>query len=316
MKEKYLFFAGKSKKNQLKHQLEVNGQFFKLSNGERFTAIEHSDFNLLNRFQHEENIKGILEQRSNIGFNMLRVWTAYDIPNIGTFLDIDYEIIPSFVNLCADYGLYIEFTAYTGINDKNHWWSLVNAGINCRIKPILELVNELDQNMNEPDLFGRIFNLSDYFQPDGLLTSHGSNGSEHLPVIPHWSYATFHTNDASEWWRKVGHNAMEIWSGPTLSNENTRFDHDSSLVHAYGAAKGAALLCVGSCCHTVGGKKSELLVGDELEWAKEWVRGAKEVNLICQQGPYVHRIDLEGPDILRTYERPVEGINCIVEIRK
>ena len=333
MNKKYLL-TNSSKKNSLKHQIETNGQFFKLSNGDRFTAIEHSDFNLLNRYQHGENIRGVLEQRSTIGFNMLRVWTAYDIVNIGTFLDIDYSRIPSFVSLCADYGCYIEFTAYTGVNDPIHWESLIDASLNCQIKPILELVNELDQNTNEPDYLGRIFNLSDYQQaPASLLSCHGSNGSEHGPVgfiwIPKptpedpnagewfaedvWSYATFHTNDASEWWRKVGHNAMELWSGPTLANENTRFDHDPNIIHAHDAAKGAALLCAGSDCHTQAGKQSILLTGDELAWAIEWVKGAKEVNLECQQGPYTRH---PPGDLLRLYERPVSGHYCIVEIRK
>jgi hypothetical protein len=302
-----------------------------LSNNEPFTAVQVSDFNLLNRWQHGEDISAVLQQRHDVGFNMLRVWTAYDIPLIGTFLDIDYSKVPAFVELCARYGLYVEFTAYTGWNDPNHWTNLINASLKCEIRPILELVNELDQNLNEPDALNRIMidnppriitsNPHEDYEPtqapSPLLSSHGSNGSEARPIEPFWTYATFHTNDAYQWWRKVGHNAMEIWAGPTLSDENTRYpDRDTSVDHAFDAAAGAALLCVGSCFHSVRGKTSELWEGVELEGAKSWAAGAKWVNISCQAGPYTHRPDLEGPDELRVYERPVSGLNCIVEIRK
>jgi hypothetical protein len=285
-------------------ELTTRGHSFQLANGVLWTGVQCSDFNLLNLWQHGIDITPVLAQRQSCGFNLLRVWTAFDIPGIGTFRDIDYGRIPAFVALCASYGLRIEFTAYTGINDPQHWPRLCDAARQCQPRPLLELVNELDQNTDEPDDQGRVFHLSDYTKPDGLLASHGSNGSQAAPVMPHWDYAVMHFNDAFEWQRKCGHNAMEVWGGPTLSNENTRYpDKAQSPDLAYDAAAGAALLCAGSCFHSVHGKTSELWVGEELNAAYAWAAGALSVDLDYQDGLYNHVPSLETPDLLRVYQR-------------
>ena len=299
-------------------QLVVNGQFLGLSNGQRWTAIEASDFNLLARYDVEgpDAIRPVLAQRAALGFNVLRVWTSFDIPLIGTYPICAYQKIPAFVAFCALYGLYVEFTAYTGINDPLHWQRLIDAAAISTPRPLLELVNELDQNTNEPDSQERVFDLSLHGQaPSPLLSAHGSNGSQTWPVEPHWSYATFHTNGADEEQRKVGHNAMEIWGGPTLTNETSRCpDAYTSTTFAYDCAAGAALLCAGSCFHSVNGKVSQLWTGDELACATAWAEGARSVPLDCQAGPYKHRADLEQPTDLRVYQRGDSGV-CIVEIR-
>lgn len=295
--------------------LRVNRTVFETVKGEHVTAIECSEFNLLNRYQTED-ITPILKQCSSLGFNMLRVWTLYDIPKVGTMKKCPYNLIPSFLDLCASYGLYVEFTAYTGINDPNHWLNLGYVAYLAKIKPLMELVNELNQNENEPDEFGRIFNLSLYNRIPGLLCSHGSNGSQSWPVMPPWDYQTFHTNDADEWWRKAGHNAMEI-GGCVLTNENTRYDdREQNLIHAHDAAVGAALLCAGYCYHSIQGKTSDLFTGRQLEAAIETVKGAKSVNLHCQNGSYSHRADLEGPNDLRVYQMALNGQVEIGRIRK
>ncbi len=304
-------------------RLVPNGQFLQLSTGERFTAIQCSDFNLYNRFLDGENIEPILQQRQECGFNMLRVWTLYNLEaaGIGKLLLFDhpelYDRLLEFCQLAARYGLYVEFTAYTSTWDANHW-NCLTQGILGATNAIVELVNEENIPVNHIDL--------SLFSPvPGLLCSHGSNGAESEPVKPYWDYVTFHTNGAFEEQRKVGHNAMELWNGPSLTNETSRFpdvgmwDGGSNLSRvkqlAYDSAAGAALLCAGSCMHSVHGKNSTIWEGNELEAAKAWVAGAKSVDLACQAGPYKHRSDLEGTGILRVYERPVEGHNGIVTIR-
>jgi hypothetical protein len=309
-------------------ELRVRGAFFELADGTYWTARQCSDFNLLARYLDGEDITPVLAQRQACDFNLLRVWTLFDIPGIGTLTDPDYDRIPAFVDLCERYGLYVEFTAYTGINPPGHWHDLITAALACRPHPLLELVNELDQNTNEPDSDGRIFVLEDYDQaPAPLLSSHGSNGSEAWPVTPHWSYATFHTNDASEWQRKVGHNAMEIWGGPTLTNENTRYtDKAHNMTWAYDAAAGAALLCAGSCYHSTAGKTSVRWAGAELEGALAWATGALSVRVRYQDGAYRHEHGPESPEgdisdpanpILRVYDRVLpDGAYERVTIRK
>ncbi len=298
--------------------LRTRGQFFELEDGTHWTAIQCSDFNLLARYLTNEDIRPVLQQRMDCGFNLLRVWTLFNIDKIGTLTSLDYTRVPAFVSLCGSYGLYVEFTAYTGINDPKHWVNLCNAALLCHPKPILELVNELDQNENEPDPQGRVFNLSLHAQPDGLVTAHGSNGSEHQPVLPHWSYAEMHFNDASEWQRKTGHNSWEVWSGPTLANENTRYaDHTQSEINALDAAESAALLCAGSCFHSVRGKTSELWDGVEETCARQWANGARKVDLRYQDGRYNRPDELKNPEDLRVYQRILpDGSAYTVHIRK
>lgn len=292
--------------------LTIAGHTFRLVSGERFTAIQCSDFNLLARFAAGEDIRPILKQRAAVGFNMLRVWTLMHLSQFGIG-DLDpcpYDRLKAFAALAGQHGLYVEFTAYTSTFDTAHWGRLGAAVQGCT-NVILELVNENDQHANTID-------TNAYAPIAGVLCSHGSNGSQAPPVSPFWQYTTFHTNDASEWQRKVGHNAMEIWNGPTLSNENTRYpDKVSSFAYAYDAAAGAALLCAGSCFHSVSGKRSTLWEGHELVCAQAWADGAKSVPLEFQDGSYLHREDLEGPSDLRVYERRLgDGRGHVVHIRK
>lgn len=291
--------------------LTIEGQFFR-SGGAPWTAIECSDFNLLNRWQHGEEIRPILEQRRDVGFNLLRVWTLYDLlaANIGQFLDIDYGRLPEFVALCASHGLYVEFTAYTSLERFDHWPRLGVVAQHCAPKPLLELVNEGDLAVNRID-------MARYAPIFGVLCSHGSGSSEHVPTWEPWDYGTLHYNDADEWQRKTAHNPMEdfgnVFGRPCISNENTRYpDKDQSLTKVFDAAAGAALLTAGSCFHSVAGKNSTLWTGLELEAAKSWAAGARSVNLACQSGAYRRRDDLLTPDLLRVYQRG----DCLVSIRK
>jgi hypothetical protein len=299
------------------------GQFLQLSTGQRFTAIEASDFNLYSRFLDGEDINPIFKQRAEAGYNMLRVWTLYNLEaaNIGKLLLSDhpdlYDKLPLFTAAAAQFGLYVEFTAYTSTWDAQHWGRLTQALLPIT-NSLAEMVNEEDQPANTlPD-------IADTFTcPAGLLCSHGSNGSQAWPVEPPWGYETFHTNGASEWWRKTGHNAAEIsWAPghgrPVIANENTRFcDNDSSINRAYDAAAGAALLAAGSAYHSVSGKSSVLWQGCELDAAHAWAAGAASVPLEFQAGRYIHRDDLEGPNDLRVYERRLsDGRGYIVRIRK
>jgi hypothetical protein len=291
-------------------------QHFALEPGQGFTAIQVSDFNLLNRWQHGEDIEPILQQRQGLGFNLLRVWTLYDLAaaNIGTFLDIDYARIPEFLDAAARHGLYVEFTAYTSTERVEHWSKLV-AAVQGKTNVILELVNELDQPVNA------LAHFSEYQRPLGVFASHGSNGAESWPVMPLWDYGTFHSNGAFEEQRKAGHNAMEIWNGPTLTNETGRYPDvgmwngaslDRQKQLAFDSAAGGALLAAGSCWHSAAGKVSRLFVGDEIEVARAWVAGARSVDLSQQDAPYEHLANLEGPGDLRVYRRGT----AVVRIRK
>jgi hypothetical protein len=301
-------------------RLVRNGWVFKKETGEPFTVILNSDFNLFARYQAGEDITPVLLQRSSAGFNTLRVWTLFNIPGIGTLLNPDYSLIPAFLQLCACYGLYVEFTAFTSTERESHWLDLTSMCV--------EPTNVLAELVNEGDLPVNRIDMAKYAKPAGVLASHGSCGSETVPSWDEWDYITFHTNGAFEEQRKVGHNAMEIWPGPTLTNETSRFpdvgmwrwksgETDATRLErckrlAYDSAAGAALLCAGSCFHSALGKTSQLWDAPTLAVAEAWAAGAKSVALECQLKPYVHRIDLETPGILRVYQRG----DCLVYIRE
>jgi hypothetical protein len=299
-------------------KLTIQGQFFQADN-QLISLIQNSDFNLLNRWQHGEDVEPIFSQRSSIGFNLLRVWTLYDIERIGRFLDIDYYRIQDFLNAAAQYGLYVEFTAYTSTERPDHWDKLKEA---CQgpTNVLLELVNEGTLSVNQID-------MARYTRPNGILASHGSGGSEGIPPWEPWDYCTFHTNGSFEEQRKIGHNAMydlsDVYGVPTLTNETSRYSdvgmwttgNPPSLERqkqlAYDSAAGAALLCAGSCFHSIHGKTSELWDENELAVAQAWVAGAMSVPK-CQYEPYQRRDDLLTDELLRVYQRG----SCIVKIRK
>lgn len=304
------------------------GQFFRQVDGGRVTAIQASDFNVYNRFLNGENIDPVLEQRAALGYNLLRIFTAYNVcppgagcQEIGRLVPREhpeyYARIPEFLHRLARFQLRAEFVAFTGPyeslfandDDKVAHWDRLIAAVSPETNAILELVNELDQAANANLPIARLR------QPVGVLASHGSNGSQAEPVKPYWGYVTFHTNDAPEWVRKVGHNCWELSDGPCLANENTRSaDHFTSNDLAFDAAAGAALLAGGSAFHSVHGKNSTLWSGLELENARAWANGAKSVPLTCQDGGYKHRDDLEGSAYLRVYQRGNDPA-CIVRIR-
>jgi hypothetical protein len=295
--------------------LRVSGHFFTLADGTLWTMVECSDFNLLGRYMNGEDIRPILEQRKSCGYNTLRVFTAYDVVGIGALKPSDalYDAIPSFLDLCATYGFYVELVGFTGpyttlfVNDaaKVQHWELLIWACSGLTNVLLELVNEGDHQANKDIPFSQLR------QPPNVLCSHGSAMADHPPMQPVWSYSSYHSNGLSEWWRKTGHNSMEMgdtYGGPCTGNENTRFpDQDNSQTHASEAARAAALLCAGSCFHSVRGKTSELWDGQEWACAQAWSSGARSVDLTFQVGQYHHRTDLETAGVLRAYDRTLSN---------
>lgn len=305
--------------------LVVRGQFFCLATGEAWTAIESSEFSLYKRYLDGENLTPILTERRELGFNLLRVWLLNTSVIPGGLLPSQYpdfyDKLHAFLRLCAGYGFYVELTAFTQtqtlmplVSEQQAHWQQVIDGVRGEPNVLLELVNEADQhdNRTDPSLL--------QMKPSGVLASSGSNGADSPPPTPVWDYVLYHSNDLDQWHRKVGHNCME-WSDfykkPGMSNENTRYtDRDSSDVHTYDAAAGASLLCSGACFHSNGGKLSTLFSADEKRCAVAWVAGAKSVPLEFRTGVYSHRSDLEGPTVLKAYQRQLpDGRSYIVKIR-
>src|SRR5262245_14147932 len=120
-------------------RLVVDGRWFRQDTGARWTGLEATDFNLFNRFINGQDIAPILRQRAEVGFNLLRVWTDFDVcadgncahrQPIGRLVPSqhpDYDArLTEFLEKCAQHGLYIELTAFTGRPDSDagkiaHW---------------------------------------------------------------------------------------------------------------------------------------------------------------------------------------------------
>ena len=278
-------------------RLVADGQFFRLAGGDRFTAIECSDFLLYQRFLNGEDLTAVLTQRRDLGFNMVRVFGMYN-GSLGHFIPAEYgeryfTELPAFYALLARYGLYGEFTAnadsrtvFQNAAQQLAVWMRLGTIFPGITSSLVECVNENDQTINAlwADL-PRMLNV---------LCSHGSNGSQALPVRPWWDYETFHTNGAPGWWRK-GHNGMELSVGadgvvashvPCLVDEQTRPDADRNIEHFREAGAVEALLTAGGCFHSISGKASVLFSGIDLEAAIAFVAGARSVPVSCQPGDY------------------------------
>lgn len=277
---------------------------------ERFTVIGTSDFNLYNRWFSGEDVTPVLEQRQALGFNSVRVWTAYRIPLIG---DCDphrpgfYDRIPDFMADLAAYELYAELTAFTGpyvyFSTQSamidHWNRLDDALNGVTNLLDLEAVNEWD---NGPNLGVPLESLR---RPVNKLASHGSGAQDSPPFSPHWNVAGYRS-PGSEWWRKTSHNAMEwsdAWNIPVWTNEFPRTDNDPNVDHWYDAGAAGVLLCAGAgTFHSPSGKNSTLFSGAELDCAKSFIAGSSTVPLEFQDGTY-SRVEPNPPGILRVYRR-------------
>jgi hypothetical protein len=286
-------------------RLVVNGQYFRLATGERFTVIELSEFNILGRLAAGEDVDPVLKQRADSGFNVLRVFTAYDLPNIGRMWpkehpDLYSTLIPKLAERAARHGLRIEFVGFTGpyrnFFDNGdqmvaHWNSLISAVADCT-NCTLELINEFDHPANAGVPLDRMLR-----PPPPILASHGSAVQDSTPLQPFWDYVTYHSS-------QPGKVVINCWSEiadrhhiPCVINETGRVpDNDSSLAHAEDIARGCALVNAGCGFHSVHGRSSELWSGLELTLAQTWARSAQAVPLEFQDGYHVHRDDLErGP---------------------
>ena len=314
------------------------GLYFKQATGDPITLIGATDFNLYNLYLQGIDITPILEQRQSLGFNLLRVWTAYDVCPTGTGRDGKpcqpigrlvprehpdfYGRVADFSNLLARYGFYIEWVAFTGrwditlpsTEDKLHHWHSLIATLNPLTNVLLEKVNEWDHAANEAL---RPIHPQMPCPPAPLLSSAGSGQADGEPLTPHCTHSTYHPGMGSEWMRKAVHNAWEDVAVkaklPVIVNEMTRFpDNDSSIEHAYDVGRGCTLMNAGCVFHSVTGKRSGLWAGNEFALAKAFTDGARSLPLICQQGAYRRIVD---DTYLRVYEHVGVPANCRVNIR-
>ncbi len=324
-------------------RLRAQGEYFIKENGERFTAICATDFNLQKLMCDGGDPRPVLAQRAAAGFNMVRTFIVGDWNDPAYLCRPQdhpdyYDKLGQLADLIKSYGMYFQACAFcdtprifpTQESQLDHWTRTVNV-LYDKTNVLLELVNENNVPINtlNPDIFAR---------PNGMLASHGSNGSQSLAVRPWWDWEAFHTNGAPEEQRKIGHNAMELSEGtpdwpashvPTITNETSRYPEvgmwrnsslDRQKTLAFDSAAGAALLNAGSCFHSVNGKLSRLWDGNEEAVARAWADGARSVPLEYQDGRYTasHLVGIQlEPNELRRYGRVLsDGRTHWVSIKK
>lgn len=298
--------------------LEVRGQFYYRA-GQPHTIIGSSEFRLYERLLRGMDIQPVLDQRRDLGINLVRVWLMNT--SVGHLLPWEwpdfYDRLPAFLGLCGSYGFDVEFTIGTQwadlmpqVTDQQRHWDCVCDAV-APYWCFLEGCNEYDSypgNRYHPDLQLR--------KPSGARFNlcAGSNGSDSDILKPVLDSSRYHSNDAPEWWRRQAHNPMEgadQTGKPCWANENTRPDRDFTPHHFYDAAAGGALLHAGSVLHSNEGKDSVLYGSQTLACAVQHVAGARSVDLSQRIYPYVHRTDLESPTVIRVYQRG----SAIVPIR-
>lgn len=325
MNEQLLILNNYESSNNELVGLRQRGDCFELETGERFTVAECTDFRLFEKFIRDVDISSVVEQRQSLGFNTHRVFGSchnmfrfypYEISNY-------YLKLGQFIDYMARKGQRVEFTAFVDAtkaipHSQVVHWNTIGEVLENKPNVMLELVNE----NNHPTGINRI-NTDAFSKLNNIICSRGSNGSQQDPVRPWWDYEVTHWNDAPEWQRKVGHNSMEYYHGaetivaskkPIIANENTRPDKDNNIQHFEDGAAGATLLCAGACFHCDQGRDSVLFTGQNLEFARAWIKGVKSINLEARGKPYIHRRDLEEIDpitnkptkFLRVYQKGFE----------
>lgn len=291
-------------------RLVVDGQFFRLATGERWAAIETTDFNLYARFLAGEPIDPILAQRAELGFTLLRVFLAFDVcadgncPShepIGRLAPLEhpdfYTRLPAFLQAAARHGLYVELVAFTG---REHWpsddamvayWDTLTGVLADQTNVLVELQNEYDNAPNAGVPIARMRR-----PPAPLLASHGSATVDAMPLQPFWSYATYHAVEP----RKIIHNCWsdvaDLYHVPCIVNETAKMPtSDSSLAHAEDTAF-CVLMVEGCAFHSPQGKHSDLFTGTTLVLARAFAQHARALPLEYREGYYGHPAELEsGP---------------------
>lgn len=298
--------------------LARRGKFYYNADGSPFTIKEASSFRLFERFLNGEDVTPVLAQLQAEDFNLARVWLLNT--SVGHILPWEhgdfYQRLPDLLTLCARFGIYAELTVFTQTQTLMPTLAAQQAHYDATVQGVgptfcfIEGANEGDAHDNAYDPRLRLWKPAgatfDLCGGSWGADSWGPVDANNQPTAPVYDSVRYHSNDLSEWQRKQAHGAFEMaehYGLPGIGNENTRPDRDGNPNHHRDAAAGAALLCAGSCFHSNAGKDAVVMTGVDLDCARAFISGANSVDLTQREAGYVHRSDLEGPAVLRAYQR-------------
>jgi len=295
--------------------LERRGRYF-WQNGQRFFLNGKTGFNVAARFVYEgrDALIPMLEQSRALGFNAIRLWSAYNIPYIGRLLPREVpgfysEIVPAVSHLCAEYGQYPYWTGLTGP------YSVALGGM-----PEIAAHDQAMQNAFAAVPFVLYDRRNEYSkdvnQVDGAqlgplfydMASQGSGQQDEAPPTPLGRFYAYHPA-SGEWNRKTGKQSWD-WSVfanvfiPGVDDETTRCEAsgETNRRHAKEAGGTGALFVAGAFYHSALAKLGVLLTGTELDTAQGWNEGVQAIVSqgldIAQDGQYDRPVD---PAFLRIY---------------
>ncbi len=324
-------------------RITVQGLTFRDELNNIFPYRGFSSFSLLRRFLDGEDINPYLNAWSSIGYNLTRVFSQMDwnaATGLKNLIPADYgnyyNLIPSFLNLLSQHGLYCELVDHTfpynlndsilhsdklsviGRNHKNYFKELANEppvnGID-----INGIYNGFNKNLiNFPWSTG-------VYEPDAEKTG-----------FPKGTYVGPHLDRGDEWPRKF-RQLEEYRSGSVVNgaipllcpivhdepiggwNENIpgRRSNVPTDFHSHGA--GCQVLGAGGTYHHQSGLDSILPTGLEWECAKSFIKGLRLVNPNFQLGNYT-RIGLsdcpiETEQSLGTWGTILGNLSTMVRVR-
>jgi hypothetical protein len=170
-------------------------------NGGRYRPIMCTDFLLIYRYIQGHDIRPILEQRKNLGFDMVRILTMAH--NIVHFSPQTYDVktvLSQVLELIHDYDLRAEVEGFADVQflglsvaEQQFHHKLCNDIIRSLGNiDLYDLCNEYDKNGINPD---------DFVQPTGTISSRGSRQNNKPPKSPYWSFGTYHPRrDGSDYY--------------------------------------------------------------------------------------------------------------------
>jgi len=178
-------------------RLRVEGESFINPDNSKWYWKGATDFRLLERFIHGEDINPILDQRKSCGANILRV-VAMKANNTGWELNPlstpgYWDKVREFFKKVHSKGLKVEFTVFCDTRslmpstaDQQRFWGEAISIAQEFDHVLLELINE----MGHPTQY---LDPNDFSRPGGgLLASHGSGLTDAPPVHPLWDFGTYH----------------------------------------------------------------------------------------------------------------------------
>lgn len=313
--------------------LDLVGRFFRQS-GARCFLNGATGFNVPGRFAYEgsDALRGMLAQRQALGFNAIRLWSAYNIALIGRlipreFSDFYSRIVPGVSSLCAEYGQYPYWTGLTGPYSVTLGGMPEIAAHDQAMQDALSRIpfalydrrNEYSKDVNQIDMA----KMGPLWLP---MASQGSGQQDEDPPTPYGRFAARHPA-GSEQQRKVG---KQGWDSQNLLGSNIPWVDDEVLRYEPGGENRYAVaedsgqmgagFIAGAFFHSSQAKLGiEWTANGELVSATGWCAGVARVVAqgldIVQDGAYLHRTDLETASIIRAYERRLGDRSVILTAR-